>query len=116
PSAASALQVLREATQRFDLAILDMHMPGMNGVELAEAICSDLPERADMKLVVLSSVGSAIPVADLSRLRIAAWLKKPVRHLELVHCIATVMGVRLDATHLRGDAHLPAPTTLCTRV
>jgi PAS domain S-box-containing protein len=108
PNAASALQLLREGTQRFDLAILDMHMPGMNGVDLAEAIRSELAEHTEMKLVVLSSVGSAIPVADLTRLKIGAWLKKPVRQLELAHCIATVMGVRLDATHLLADAHLPA--------
>jgi len=116
PNAAAALQVLREGTQRFDLAILDMHMPGMNGVELAEAICSELPEHAGMKLVVLSSVGSAIPIADLTRLKIGAWLKKPVRHLELVHCVATVMGVRLEAAHLLGDAHLPAEVAFCARV
>jgi len=93
-----------------------MHMPGMNGVDLAEAIRCELPQLAEMKLVVLSSVGSAIPVADLTRLKIGAWLKKPVRQLELVHCVATVMGVRLDATHLLVDAHLPATAAFSAHV
>jgi PAS domain S-box-containing protein len=116
PDSASALGLLRDGTQRFDLAILDMHMPGMNGVELAEVVRSEFPERAGMKLIVLSSVGSAVPVSDLTRLKIGAWLKKPIRHLELLQCVATVMNVRLDATHILADAHRPAPALACARV
>lgn len=45
----------------FDLAILDYHMPGMNGAELAGRIRQDRP---DMPLLLLSA-NESVPVADL---------------------------------------------------
>jgi len=41
--------------QPIDIVILDMHMPGMNGLELAVAI-RERPDSADLKLILLSSV------------------------------------------------------------
>jgi PAS domain S-box-containing protein len=48
--------------ERFDLAILDLHMPDMDGVELAQAIrqvgqIADLPYLAATPLILLSSLG-----------------------------------------------------------
>jgi PAS domain S-box-containing protein len=55
----SALDALREATRAgepFAVAILDRHMPGMDGLTLARAIRDD-PALADMPMVLLTSVG-----------------------------------------------------------
>ncbi|MCK7581233.1 MAG: response regulator [Chromatiales bacterium] len=52
---AAALRELEHAAARgepFDLAILDLHMPGMDGFELAQAIKADA-HRAAMPLVML---------------------------------------------------------------
>ena len=45
----------------FDLAILDYHMPGINGAQLARQIRQSRP---DMPVILLSASGS-VPTADL---------------------------------------------------
>jgi signal transduction histidine kinase/CheY-like chemotaxis protein/putative methionine-R-sulfoxide reductase with GAF domain len=56
-----ALEWVRQGA-RFDLAVLDLHMPEMDGVELAEAIrqvgqIANLPYLAATPLILLSSLG-----------------------------------------------------------
>src|SRR5205823_7134757 len=54
-SGTAALELLREAAARnqpFDLAVLDLMMPGMDGFELARAVKSD-PKTAGVNLVLL---------------------------------------------------------------
>jgi PAS domain S-box-containing protein len=58
----SALEILR-GPEPFDLAVLDMHMPGMDGTELAKII-RGLPSRAKLPLVLLSSIGHDLPSAE----------------------------------------------------
>ncbi|WP_269471134.1 response regulator [Thiomicrorhabdus aquaedulcis] len=56
-SGVEALRIINQNRQlgiAFDLAILDMQMPGMNGLELAELI-RQLPSCAHIKLVMASS-------------------------------------------------------------
>ncbi|HUF38797.1 MAG TPA: GAF domain-containing protein [Anaerolineales bacterium] len=53
-SPAQALKWL-ERGDPFDLAIIDMHMPEMEGIELAERI-RELPGRADLPLILFSSL------------------------------------------------------------
>src|SRR5947199_277716 len=54
-SAAQALEWLR-AGESFDLAILDMQMPGMDGLMLASEI-RKLPSSTQMPLILLTSMG-----------------------------------------------------------
>ena len=91
---AAALGLLADPGRHFDLAVLDMHMPAMTGLELAEAIQRCHPERRRLKTVVLSSVGSAVDPSELAPRGISAWLKKPIRQAELVQCVLGVMGVK----------------------
>ena len=53
-SAAEALDVVRGGA-RFDVAVLDMHMPDVNGVELATEL-RRLPDSQDLPLLLLSSI------------------------------------------------------------
>ena len=89
---AAALDLLSDPARRYDLAVLDMHMPGMNGIELTDAIRSHLRQRDTMKIVILSSVGTVAQQRSAGASHISAWLKKPVRQLELHNCLAEVMG------------------------
>jgi CheY-like chemotaxis protein len=79
-NATDALALLRHRVP--DIAILDLHMPGMDGLELTQRIRAD-PKLGTMKLVMLSSAGRDMPGAALARRGIARWLTKPVRKLEL---------------------------------
>jgi PAS domain S-box-containing protein len=91
-NARDALDMLRKATAMgapYELAILDMAMPGMNGLELARAIRVD-PAIAALPLIMLTSLGEDCDTEALDRHGISAYLTKPVRHSRLYDCIATV--------------------------
>ncbi|HEV8700850.1 MAG TPA: response regulator [Candidatus Polarisedimenticolia bacterium] len=97
-----ALEMLREAAaagKPYDIAILDMMMPGMNGLELARRIKSE-GSIAGVRLVLLTSVGLRGDAAEARRARIEAYLSKPVRQSDLYNCLATVMGQSADPSVL----------------
>jgi PAS domain S-box-containing protein len=93
-SGEKALELLREAastSRQYDLAILDLMMPGMDGFELARIIKSD-PNSASMPLVMLTSFGDRHHSTKASELGVAAYLAKPIRQTQLQDCLMTVMG------------------------
>lgn len=76
----AALELLRRAyadRNAFDLAILDLLMPGMDGMTLATLIKSD-PMLRDTILVLLSSAGQRGDGARAHEIGFAAYLNKPV--------------------------------------
>jgi CheY-like chemotaxis protein len=89
------LSAMRDALTRgvpYDVALVDMKMPGMDGLDVARAIRADAA-LAGTRLVLLSSVGAG----DASPAREAGFsgcLDKPVRRSDLWQCIAGVMGKR----------------------
>ncbi|PLX83373.1 MAG: histidine kinase [Desulfuromonas sp.] len=78
-----------------DLVIMDNNMPGMSGIELAEAIQSE-PAYAALRLIMLTSVGIRGDAQRARRAGIRAYLTKPVRQAELLQCLRTVMGTSTD--------------------
>ncbi len=90
-----ALQFLCEAIaneDRYALAIIDMEMPGMNGMELARAIKSDSITK-DTRVIMLHSAGQIIDVKDRKNSDVDAFLVKPVKQPQLHQCLASVLGV-----------------------
>ncbi|MFA6285885.1 MAG: CHASE domain-containing protein [Opitutaceae bacterium] len=81
------LELLRGG-EHFDLAILDMHMPVMDGLSLAREIRA-LPAGRNIPLVLLSSVGRQ-PGTDESGL-FAAYLNKPAKPLQLYSIIERLL-------------------------
>src|SRR5205085_11569597 len=91
-----ALTTLHEAQRRglpYDVAILDMDMPGMDGLELAQAIRSD-PALAAIKLVMLASInpGERREEGVPWQAAIDAFVTKPVRHSQLYDSLAMVLS------------------------
>jgi PAS domain S-box-containing protein len=74
---------------RFDLAILDMHMPGMDGITLGQALRAQ-PGCETMPLMLLSSIGNQHR-KDAPGL-FAASLTKPVKPSQLFDTLATLFG------------------------
>jgi two-component system, sensor histidine kinase and response regulator len=91
-SAKVALEVLRRGAAenlRYDLILLDMHMPAMDGAELARRISSD--DRIVAPMLLLSSAADE-DRAELERLGIQACLSKPFRQSHLLETMTDVVG------------------------
>jgi PAS domain S-box-containing protein len=80
----------------YDLAILDLLMPEMDGFELARAIKSD-SDIAGVHLVLLTSAGVRGDGATARAAGIAAYLAKPIRQSQLFDCLTTVVGNSLSS-------------------
>jgi PAS domain S-box-containing protein len=77
-----------ERGEAFDLGILDLNMPGMDGVELAGHLKSD-PATKEMLLFLLSSSGDLLGAAESHVRGFAGSLTKPVRQSELFDLLIT---------------------------
>jgi CheY-like chemotaxis protein len=104
PDAPAALERVR-AGERFDFAILDMHMPGMDGLALALALRA-LPDGGKFPLLLLSSIGHQFTAAH--RGIFAAVLAKPVKPAQLHETILRIAGPE-PAALPPSPAHTPAP-------
>ncbi len=91
-SGAEALRYL-ERQEPFDLAVLDMQMPEMDGIELATRI-RQMAAYRHLPLVVLSSLG--VSKIDAGKVDFAAILSKPIKQLQLHDVLAKVLGGRSD--------------------
>jgi CheY-like chemotaxis protein len=100
-----ALEVLRRAIQEgapYDLAILDLQMPGMDGMALASSIKAD-PSIAPTKLILLTSMGLRGEAEQARRAGFAAYLTKPVRQSKLFDVMVNVM---MDALPVEEQAEM----------
>ena len=109
-SGLQALELLRSAAAEgvaYDLAVLDLMMPEMDGFETARAIKSD-PKLAGVQLVMLTSFGARGHGPTAGDAGVAAYLTKPVRQSQLfdslVNVIAgavpTEVGFKAEASNL----------------
>lgn len=89
-SAAGAQEALEKMQEtngpRFDVVLLDMQMPGMNGMTLAQVIKAD-GRLARARLIVLTSLGQLLSDEQLKKLGIHACLVKPVKQARLYECL-----------------------------
>ncbi len=76
-----------DAGEAFDLAIVDMHMPEMDGVALARQIRE---RRAAMPIVLFSSLGRREAGADEALF--AAYLAKPLRQSQLFDTLVGILA------------------------
>jgi signal transduction histidine kinase/DNA-binding response OmpR family regulator len=86
-SAPSAALEALKAGDAFDLAIIDMHMPEMDGVALAKAIKSLTPK---LPMILFSSLGNR-DTDDEDDL-FAAYLAKPLRQSQLFDTLITLVA------------------------
>jgi PAS domain S-box-containing protein len=77
------------AGERFDLAILDMHMPEMDGIALARAI-RQAPAGATLPLVLFTSLGRREARAEDEGF--AAYLHKPIKPSQLFDSLVSVLA------------------------
>ncbi|PSJ18595.1 response regulator [Nitrosomonas supralitoralis] len=93
-----ALTAMTEALDRnepYHLAILDMHMPRMNGLQLARKIQAD-PVLSKTRLMMLTSTHSDATQLERENVGILRYVNKPIRQKELIDIILDVMGRNLN--------------------
>ncbi|HUR24219.1 MAG TPA: response regulator [Acidimicrobiales bacterium] len=97
----TALDMMREAEARgepYDVALVDLEMPGMDGLEVARTLRAD-PALSSTWLVLLTSRGVRGTAAAAREAGFSAYLTKPVRQSQLYDCLATVVHQEGGPSH-----------------
>lgn len=106
-NADEALTKLREAVTAkspFDLAIVDMCMPGMDGKALGKIIKSD-PALKSVILTLMTSAGSRGDAKDATQIGFSAYLTKPIKQQQFIDCLQIVFRTEAQAI----DDRTPKP-------
>ncbi|MDH5502081.1 MAG: response regulator, partial [Gammaproteobacteria bacterium] len=93
-SGAAAMRILGSETNgemQVDIMLLDMAMPGMDGLQLARAIRNERRYR-QVPIVLLSSISRANIGYAYSTDGPADWIAKPVRQSRLYDCLISNLG------------------------
>jgi PAS domain S-box-containing protein len=109
-SGAEALELIRRG-EAFDVAVLDMQMPEMDGVQLAGEIRrvettgprSTPSQRRKLPLVMLTSLGRS---KDADEREFAAYLTKPIKASQLYNVL---VGVFIEERHREPEPAAAAP-------
>jgi signal transduction histidine kinase/CheY-like chemotaxis protein len=75
----------------FEIAIVDMMMPGMDGIEVIREVRAN-PRYASLKIVILTSSGGPREAQDAREAGVHAYLTKPVRRKELLDTLASALA------------------------
>ena len=108
-SGAAALQLLHTAVQQnhpIPVALIDVILPGMSGIELARRIGQD-PVLGQTRLVVLTSTAATV---DGSHPHVSAYLSKPVRSSQLYDCLVKALAPARTDPRLTARVGATAPT------
>lgn len=92
--AGEALTKMREAVAAgdpFRVAILDMHLPGMDGETLGRTI-KDEPTIRSTELIMLTSLGRRGDTSRLEKMGFAGYLTRPIKESQLHACLRTIVG------------------------
>ena len=93
-TALEKLQQAKTAGKPFDLAVVDMQMPGMDGQMLGKKIKAD-NEINDVLLVMMSSIGHRGDAAKIKESGFAAFLTKPVNKNRIYRCLVEVINSKI---------------------
>jgi two-component system, sensor histidine kinase and response regulator len=93
-SGSEALAMLRQAIDDkdpYDLAVVDMQMPEMDGLMLAQKIKAD-ELTAATRLIIMTSLGRGEDEEAKKQAKIEAFIHKPIKQSELFDCLAVVVS------------------------
>ncbi len=86
-----ALELVRR--ERPDLVALDVMMPGLTGLEVAQALNDD-PSTADIPIIILSAKGQGTEVEAGIKAGACTYLVKPFAPQELADRVAEILATR----------------------
>ena len=91
PLALQALYLAGDAGDSFQIAIVDMQMPGMDGATLGRIIKTD-EKLKETRLVLCSSLGQRGDAKRMQEIGFAAYLNKPLRQSEISACLTALLA------------------------
>jgi two-component system, sensor histidine kinase and response regulator len=100
-----ALRRLNEAVidgDPFEIALVDMVMPGMDGAALGEAIMSS-PDLSQTRQIMMVPLGQRENAARQEQTGVSVFLSKPVRQSQLLKCMAWARSRQIPT----GEKELP---------
>ncbi|HST82622.1 MAG TPA: response regulator [Kineosporiaceae bacterium] len=103
--AGAALVALSQAVAQgapYDFALLDLCMPGMDGLELASAVAAD-PTLMTTRCMILSSSGS-VDTVRATAAGVQEWISKPIRLSELHDSLTRMIGQTPNRSRLKVPA------------
>ena len=93
PEAVTGLRMLREAAiakKPYRVAVLDLQMPDMDGVEIGKIIKTDAT-LSKTSLMMMTSLGERGDAQLYKEIGFSAYLTKPVRHSELFEALKVIL-------------------------
>jgi PAS domain S-box-containing protein len=107
--AQEALEKLQDSAHNpVDAVLVDMHMPGMNGITLAHVIKSD-PAIAKTRVILLTSLGKLMDDDKLAEMGVDACLVKPVKRARLYECLTGLSKGKGAPAAPASEAPAPKP-------
>jgi CheY-like chemotaxis protein len=103
PAALSALLQATTDGRPFQLCLLDMRMPTMDGFTVVEQL-KRTPVLADVPIVILTSTWQPCDALRARELGVCAYLPKPVRQAELLNAIRAALAMPADVAPTREPA------------
>ncbi len=118
-SAEEALKLIK-SKEKFDIAILDYHMPEMDGLMLALEL-RKIPQSMEMPIIMLTSAGNREVVTETVGVNLTAYLNKPVKQSQMYDILVNIFekgdAVQIH-THTKGtqETQLSASQVLPLRI
>ena len=107
-SGSDALEAVRRAgDDPYDVILLDLHMPVLDGLETARGVRA-LPGGEDVAIVILSSMTGDVSRNDWADVGVSTTLTKPIRQRQLYECLDVLLRGTGSLRTLRNEA---APAT-----
>ncbi|MFN6486858.1 MULTISPECIES: response regulator [unclassified Nostoc] len=97
-SAATALKAIQEAAKQksfYDVAVIDMQMPEIDGMTLGEQIKAN-SAIASLPLIMLTSTNQRDEIQQALKIGFVAYLVKPIKPSRLLDTIMTIFGTQAE--------------------
>ncbi|NNM28039.1 MAG: response regulator, partial [Akkermansiaceae bacterium] len=109
--ALDSLAAAKDAGRPYPLVVLDVMMPGMDGMECIRRIRENFGEAAPV-IIVLSSAGHMMPPDETATLGVARVLTKPVKQSDLLDAITRQFRTASRDRHATPEAPAPRPAEI----
>jgi CheY-like chemotaxis protein len=96
-----ALNILFQHPQKFDALVVDLMMPSMTGIELAERVRQEWP---DLPIIMCTAGVQSILDDDVRRTGIQAVVVKPIVKNEIAHAIRKIMDGKIRSESIDGQS------------